>query len=247
MAFNKRINQLKLWVIVPIVLFFSNCDPNDYCILYHQVEIPVNIYAANDTIHIGDTISLDIAFSRSLKEILYPDHIFLPDKLLKSGISIYKIDSNNIKLLLYNTMGINNSFDTLSIIGSFTNSRIINYEITNDSVFGKFRFIAKDTGTFVFVLNDGLLNSAASIEELSISFGTSTECSEMYLPCLFKNSNINNNFYIIQQRQVHFDSTLVRYYDGNIARNISDPNNKNSVNDDKRNLEFGTFSVVVKE
>jgi hypothetical protein len=63
------------------------------------------------------------------------------------------------------------------------------------------------------------------------------------------NQNVNNNYYIIEKRQVHFDTTKFWYYNLNASNpyNTSDPNNKNSMTDFKKNLQFGTFSVVVKD
>lgn len=247
---NKNFLNILLFSIIG---FNFSCDPKNECYYYHQVTFPITIYAESDTIQIGDTIHLNVAFSRKLKEVLYSDYVYLPEDFITHNLSIYKIDRSNFELNNTNFPGSVSSFDTNAVIGRFKDIFMntilnINYILKNDSVFGSFNLIAKDTGTFVFYITDAAsyhYNQGLNNYGISLS---NTECNQSYWHGLMVNLNTNNNYYIIQKHHVHFDTTKFWYYNLNSSNpyNTGDPNNKNSMTEMKKNLEFGTFSVVVK-
>ncbi len=252
MASKKTKNWVIILLIFPLGLLLNNCGVKDTCYYYHQVTFPISISAKSDTINIGDTVKIDMAFSRTLKEELTEDYLFLPEEFIDHYISIVKIDRDYVDLIsTYSTGGVS-SFDTLSLVGQlsydFINfNRHFRYKITSDSVFGSFRFIAKDTGTFVFDLVDAAYyRFQGSLRKQGITL-CNTECNEQYWHGFMKNLNTNNNYYIIQKRHVYFDTTRFHYFDQTVPYNPTDPNHKNNVNDFKKNLQYGTFSVVVKD
>lgn len=250
-------NRIKKWYIIllilPMGLVLTKCGVKDTCFYYHQVTFPITISAKSDTINIGDTVKIDMAFSRRLKEELESDFLFLPVDFIDHNIIIMKIDTSFVDLTNVNSTGGVASFDTLSIVGqlkdNFLNQiRRFSYNITSDSVFGSFRFIARDTGTFVFCLSDGAFYKYFyhDMDDLGISL-IETECYEKYWHGFMKNLNANNNYYIIQKRNVYYDTTHMYYFDQTVPYKPKDPNHKNSINDFKKNLQYGTFSVVVKD
>jgi hypothetical protein len=235
-------------LITPIIN--SSCGNKDNCFVYHQVTFPFNMYAKSDTISLGDTVSIELAFPRRLKEVLYDDYLYLPKDFFRHVVSIIKIDKDSIELNnLQSSTGDIFDFNAIALVGELSYTfgsynQHIDYLITEDSVFGDFKFIALDTGTYVFYLSDFAYYNFRDDLPYALS---NTECYESYWHGLMLNENPDNNYYIIKKHQVHFDTLHVQYFDvtQDGVHDLNNPNARHSVNDDKKNLRYGTFSVVV--
>lgn len=255
MAMDIRKYYIPLGIFIISLLTIFSCKPKKNCNVFYQVHFPFNLHAKSDTISIGDTVYLDVNLSRNFKEVLSGNNLYLPEEFIKHNIAIFKLDKDSVNLDDISSTGGLSDFNSLSLIGSlgpnFHNwERLANYIFTKDSAVGSYRFIAKDTGTFVFYLSDAAYyNYHSPLSKYNISFGN-IDCTESYWHGLFVNDNIDNNYYIIQKRHAFFDTTSFKYYNFNDPNyDLSDrynPNNKNFVNDQKQNLKLGTFSVVVK-
>ncbi len=247
---SKARKTVYLISIILMTIIFTSCDPKNSCYVYHQVTFPINLYAKSDTIHLGDTVSLEVAFPRKLKEELYEEYIYLPEDFIKHNLSIVKIDKDTVQLNSTTSTGAISSFKSFSIVGNLTDvfinyNQLFTYLLKNDSVFGSFKFIAQDTGTFVFYLIDFAYYKYRSDLPYSLS---NTDCFEEYWPGLMLNKNEDNNFYIIKKHHVFFDTTMAMYFDRDYSgpEYANNPNVKNGPNDNRKNLRYGTFSVVVR-
>jgi len=231
-----------LKIIIALLVFISlfSCGKDPICFDDFQFKIPINIYAKSDTISIGDTVSVDIAFPTILINLINGDKLAVPAKYFVHSISINKItdDSNSLYIDAYYSTGGYNCFNIIPITGSISTAGgynffgDLNYINQNDSVYGKFSYIANDTGTFVFTMVDFLfvqLNSNSTNEDLGLN--PTNDCKDQWRNTLFENQK-PNNYYIIKQRGVYVDSTKFQY--------------PKSVIDKQYNLKYGSFSVVVK-
>jgi len=241
--FIKMKKLIVLFSISFVVSLFS-CNKN-YCVERFQYTLNHDMYANNDTINIGDTVFLDIDIPTRLKDELSGEIIQFPDKLLWHAIKITRIDKDSVSLSSIYSTGAILDFDTLLFKGSLAESfhlwsRDINLTYKGGRAIGHFGFIAKSSGTFVFDLFDRsfwTFDDPLSTYDIYLN---DHDCTEWYWHSLYINNNTDNNYYIIQQHHVHYDTTTFEYSE------YKNEANKNFVLDMKKNLQYGTFSVVVK-
>jgi len=233
-----------LSILSVIVLLATGCKINN-CEKYYQASFPINMYANSDTISIGDTISLKVRFSRAMVNQAPSDDFILTDDFIDHELNIALLDHDSMRLNISNSTAANSLFDIVNNVGNFGdtygNSLLkINYQTTNDSAIVDLQLIAKKTGVFVFMFID----FAASRHTPTISNHDNLtlghpDCTEFYWHGLFINRNTNTNYYLIQDHNAYIETTINTYLD---------PDNwdKNAANDRQHDLEFGSFSVVVK-
>jgi len=216
------------------------------CYKYYQASFPINMYAKSDTINIGDTIFLKVKFSRAMINQAPSEDFYLTDEFIEHNLDIVLLDHDSVRLDGINTTGAYNNFDIVNNIGhlgdAYYNSIVeINYQITHDSAFGDFQLIARDTGVFVFRIYDAAsFRYHNRMSDYGLTLGNQ-KCNEYYWHGLFTNQNTSNNFYIIQDNNAYTVTKLNTYFDPDNRMN------KNSTNDRQYDLEFGSFSVVVRE
>jgi len=240
-------NKLKTLLFTIIIIAFAMGCEEKHCYNDYQATFPFNMYAKSDTINIGDTISLKVRFTRAIFNQAPSEDFYLPDEFVEHDLNIVILDHDSVDLnSIYSTGGYS-SFEIVNNIGhlggAYFNSLVeINYEITHDSAFGDFQLIARDTGVFVFTIHDHAFYRYKNelTQNYDITIGHS-QCYEYYWHGLFLNQNENNNYYIIQKNNAFNHLEHFEYFDPDNRMN------KNSINDRKHDLEFGSFSVVVRE
>lgn len=251
-------SNFKLLTIVFVILIIGglfSCS-DDPCFKYYQVEYPFKMYSKADTIDIGDTIFLDIAIANPFTNVMSGESIELPPELIEHFIYMTFIDKDSIVLQSIYRTGACSLFSFVCLKGNLENDfgnwfYPMEYIKQGDSLFGQFAFIANNSGTFVFHLSDYAFDKYEPdpLEDYNISLGEA-ECYEYYWQGLFINNKQDNNFYIIKDHSIHFDTTSFKYWDRNDSNydkvNDHNPNNKNYPNDMKQNLKYGTYSFVVR-
>ena len=255
MIFNKKTRNLFFLSFIFSSLMISSCV-DDPCFTYYQVEYPFEIGSVSDSISIGDTVFFDIAIATSHKNIMGGSNIVLPLELIYHNLNIVRIENDSIDILSSDATPACSSFDYYCKKGALDESYHnyfypLVYESQNDSLLGSYKFVAKESGTYVFFLYDYAFELYRSdpLGEQNISI-SDVECLEYYWHGLFLNQNVDNNYYILDEHKARFDTVYFLYYDRNDPNydrsNYHNPNNKNYVNDMKQNLRFGTYSFVVK-
>ena len=239
----KNIKFIILSITIIIIAFAMGCEKQ--CYKYYQASFPINMYAKSDTINIGDTIFLKARFSRLIVNQAESGNFYLTDEFFYHNLNIVLLDRDSVDLMSIYSTGAYNSFDIFNKTGYFGevygNSLVkINYKTVNDSAIVDLQLIAKDTGVFVFMLVD---QAAYRFGVLPISnkgnytLGNS-DCLEYYWHGLFINENTNNNYYLIKEHNAYIEDTTPYL--------TPDDRNKSS-KDRQHDLEFGSFSVVVRE
>jgi len=234
----------KFILLMIIIVFLFSCGKKQLlCVDEYQFKIPFKMYAKSDTIAIGDTIFLDIAFPVKLENKMNGETVNVPAEYFKHYIDINKItdDSNSLYISAYFSTGGLSNFDISAVLGEFSTNNNhnffcdFNYLNENDSIFGKYIFIAKDTGTYIFRMTDYFYYQQKSMRdkngyvELNLN---PNECKDHWRLCIFENQ-MPTNYYIAEKRGAYiFTEPKYDYQD--------------SYTDNLNNFRYGSFSVVVK-